>query len=82
MLHKIYYAYLLQVNIKEGESKHQQDDLEGEKVSEVFVVCHFFFFDTLHDSFDWTIAYYCHFRTVLCGLGEVLKVKKMGTYFC
>lgn len=43
MLHKIYYAYLLQVNIKEGESKHQQDDLEGEKVSEVFVVCHFFF---------------------------------------
>lgn len=42
----------------------------------------FFFFDTLHDSFDWTIAYYCHFRTVLCGLGEVLKVKKMGTYFC
>lgn len=49
VLHKIYYAYLknewfLQVNIKEGESKHQQDDLEGEKVSEVFVVCHFFFF--------------------------------------
>ena len=48
MLHKIYYAYLknewfLQVNIKEGESKHQQNDLDEEKVSEVFVICHIFF---------------------------------------
>lgn len=46
------------MNIKEGESKHQQDDLDELKVSEVFVICHTFFLVTLHDSFDWTIAFF------------------------